>query len=171
MMPDDDFTDSWPWPNGPKTKTGCFHGWGTSWWDKLGNTIHGWFSGGSHSGNNNGQGNTGNGVWGHNTVYTIFPTGSSLPSGGISIGGGTSNIGTVPVQYHFTHLYDDPLLVIKDYMLDMEYNANAYHKFTFLNLSCRQFLANEQNFIDMFYEFLQENNHSVPSQNSHYWTF
>ena len=165
MLPDDYFDDYWPWPDGPKTKTGCFHGWGTKWWDKLGNTIHNWFSGGSHSGNNNGQGDTENDDFGNNIVYTIFPTGSTLPTGGISVGGGSNNIGIIPVQYHFTHIYDDPLLVIKDYMLDMEYSANAYYKFTFLNLSCRQFLANEQYFIDMFYEFLQENNHSVPARN------
>jgi hypothetical protein len=138
-------------------RTGCYH-FENNWFEKQWGKIKGFFGGGS------GGDLGGSGVIWVNTHWTPWGAlGGTNGHGGVGCGGGgtgTTNTGNALEQYHFTNLYTNPMFQISEYFENMNINSEAYQIFGFLNSDGRQFLANEQGFIDPCYGFLVNQNNS-----------
>lgn len=135
-------------------KTGCYD-FGKTWFEHQWGKIKNFFGGGPGGGSG---GSGGSGVVWINTYWTPWGAlGGTNGQGGVGGGGGgtgTTNTGNALEQYHFTNLYTNPMFQISEYFENMNINGEAYQIFGFLNSDGRQFLANEQNFIDIFSDFL-----------------
>lgn len=122
---------------------------GTLWWEETG----GWVTGLNY--------NTYPlpGPFIHNIFTPIVPGGNNTGGGS---GNPTNTNGSNLTDFHLANLYNNPLYIIEEYLSNN--GVSNTEVFLFLNYTAKQFLANYQDYIDIFYKLLKEQNYSSSAQ-------